>query len=435
MSQQIIEAQPQAGAVEVASSKTALAALRKTALAELSVVDAGLAALRRKYRNKVYPVGTAEGLEAARKARMDIRERRYKVPKIVDEQKAAIRQVAADVGSEGDRIVAALMELETPIHEQIKAEEDRKAEAKQAKEREAHEAKARIDAVVDAIIAKPTEVVGLGSDVIGTALLEVTAIEVSLELHGEHAGRVEAVKNSTIERLETMHAAALAHEQEAKAQEETRAKLAAEREQLEREQREHNERMAAQRAELDRLTRAAQEQAQAIAQQAATQREQAERIERERQQRATDVDNRIGDITALPAIHATSTAVAIESAIRTLNDTILSAAYFDARVPEAEQAKLIAMELLRKLHSAALQREEEAASEAERQRVEAAAAQARHLADEAKRAQASQLYDALNNLLTCAELSGPVCVQTALLIEAANHAIEKSTPAQEGMNP
>ncbi|MBB6559620.1 vacuolar-type H+-ATPase subunit I/STV1 [Acidovorax soli] len=430
MSQQTIEAQPQAGAVETTNSKTALAALRKTALAELSVVDAGLAALRRKYRNKLFAVGTAEGMAAARKARMDLRERRYKVPKIVDEQKAAIRQVATDVGTEGERIVAALLELESPIHEQIKAEEDRRAEAKQAKEREEREAMARIDAVVDAIIAKPTEVVGLGSDVIGTALTEVEAIEVTLETFGDHAGRVEAVKNSTIERLETMHAAALAHEQEAKAQAQARAKLAAEREQMEREQREHNERMAAQRAELDRLTLETQAQAQAIERQAVAQREQAERIERERLQRITDVSNRISDITALPATHAASTALQLESAIRTLNDTLLTAAYFDDRVPEAEQAKHTALEELRQLHRDVAQREADAAIAEACEREEAAIAEARRLADDAKRANANQLYDALANLLTCAELRGDVCVQTALLMESARHAIEKSTPAQ-----
>ena len=107
MNQQIIEA-PRAGAAELITSKTALVALEKAALAELSVVDAGIAALRRKYRNKTYDVATAEGMDAARKARMDIRDRRFKVPHIVKDQKAAIKKVAEKVDSEGERIVAAL---------------------------------------------------------------------------------------------------------------------------------------------------------------------------------------------------------------------------------------------------------------------------------------------------------------------------------------
>lgn len=430
MNQQVIEAQPQAGAVEVINSKTALAALRKTALAELSVVDAGLAKLRRQYRNKRYPVDTTEGMDSAKKARMDIRERRYKVPKIVAEQKAAIKQVAEDVGTEGERIVAALLELETPIHEQIKAEEDRKAAAKEAKERETREALERTDAVIAGILAKPSEVAGFNSADIAAVLKTVEELAVTLEEHGEHAGRVMAVKGSTIERLEAMHAAALAHEQEALAQAESRAKLAADREQFEREQREHNERMAAQRAEIERNAAAIQAQAQAIEQQAAQQREQAERIERERQQRATDVDNRIGDITALPAKHANSTADLIATNIATLNDTLLTTAHFDGRVAEAEQAKGTALQLLRKLHADALQREADAAAEADRKREEAAAAEARRLADDAKRNSADKLFSALENLLTCAELSGPVCVQTALLMETAQHAINHATPVK-----
>lgn len=437
MSTKTIEAE--ANDIEVVTPQTALIALEKAALSQLSAVDAGLAKLRRQYRNKVYDVSTTEGMDNAKKARMDIRDRRYKVPKIVAEQKAAIKAVAEKVDNEGDRIIAVLLELETPIHEQIKGEEDRKAAAKEAKEREAREAKERVEAVIASILAKPADVVGRPFAEMAAAIKTLEDMPVTLEEFGDHAGRVEAVKSSTIERIEAMHAAAVAHAKEAQALAESRAALAADRERMdredkerreqrEREQREHDERMATQRAEADRITAAAKAQADAIELQAAQQREQAERIERERQQRADDIQRRIAAISELPAKHAASSAAAIAVMLVWLDELQIVPDYFDGRTAEALAWRVESTKLLAELRTAALQRELDAAAEAQRQRDEAAKAEAQRASDEAKAKAATKLYDALVGLLACQELSGTVSTETATLIETANAAIAAAVP-------
>ena len=429
------------GAIEVVNSKTAIEALRKTSLAELSVVNAGLAKLRRQYRHKEYEVGTTEGMEAAKKARMDLRDRRYKVPHIVKAQKAAIRQVAEDIDTEGERITAALLELENPIHLQIKAEEDRKTALKEAKDKEEREAKARIDAAIESVLAKPGEVAGLSADEIGAALKTLEEMQITLEEFGEHAGRVEAVKNSTIERLEAMHNAALAHAQEQQALAESRIALEAEslrqaedlrkqREKMESEQREHNERMAAQRADLEKLALETKAQADAIALQAAQQREETERIERERQQRVADVQQRINAIKAAPTVFAGRSAADILVELQRIQQLALTPEFFDARAEEAGLVRVDALAALETLHSQAVESERLIAEqrEADERAAKDRAAQAAAL--DAKRAVANELYDALTGLLACQELNGDVCEDTAYLIQNATAVIAQGTPAQ-----
>lgn len=429
----------EAGAIEVVNSKTAIEALRKTSLAELDVVSAGLAKLRRQYRDKVYAVDTPEGMEAAKRARMDLRERRYKVPHIVKAQKSAIRQVAEDVDTAGERIVGALLDLENPIHDQIKAEEDRKTALKEAKDKEEREAKARIDAAIESVLAKPVEVAGLSADEIGAALKTLEEMQITLEEFGEHAGRVEAVKNSTIERLEAMHNAALAHAQEQQALAESRIALEAEslrqaedlrkqREKMESEQREHNERMAAQRADLEKLALETKAQADSIALQAKKQREENERIERDRQQRLADVQQRINAIKAAPTVFAGRSAADILVELQRIQQLALTSEFFDGRAEEASLVRVDALSALETLHSQAVESERLIAEqrEADERAAKDRAAQAAAL--DAKRAIANELYDALTGLLACQELNGDVCEDTAYLIQNATAVIAQGTP-------
>ena len=437
MNQQIIEA-PRAGAAELITSKTALVALEKAALAELSVVDAGIAALRRKYRNKTYDVATSEGMDAARKARMDIRDRRFKVPHIVKDQKAAIKKVAEKVDSEGERIVAALLELETPIHDQIKGEEDRKAAIKAQKEREEAEAAARVETASADILAKPADVAGKSSEHIALAIEALDAVPVSLELYGDSAGRVDSVKAATLERLDGMLQAAQAHEKEQQELAAQRAALDAERqrqeeaartqrEQMEQQQREHDARMAEQRAALEKMQRETQAQADEIARKAAEQREQAERIERERQQRAEDIQRRIDAIRSSPETHADSSAAAISAALQALDDMVIVGDYYDDRTADAQAARATSRHALTVMFASATERERIQAEQAAAARRKADELAAQAAALDAKRKVAEQLFDAVTGLLDCEELAGEVSESTRALIKNAHDVIAQAT--------
>lgn len=255
------------GAVEV---------LRSTALAQLNAVDRGIAALRERYQGVVFDVSTSMGMEAAKKARMDIRERRYKLPHIVKEQKGVLKQIAESIDTESERITSALLELETPIHDVIRAEEDRKAEEKAERERKEREAAAKVQADIDGMRNVLLQAVGKTSDEIQSLIDGVRPVNISLEAFGDRAGEAQQVKLQTLDRLSELKNAAQTNEklqQEMAAQRAELELLNAERQR--REERERQERDAAERAQREAQERKQREAEEKLA---------AERAEFERQQ-------------------------------------------------------------------------------------------------------------------------------------------------------
>ena len=102
-------------------------------LAKFSRVEAGLAALREKHGNVVYPVATTAGMEDAKSARAEIRAGRFAVEKLRKAAKTPLLQIGRRIDQEAIRITEAILEVEQPIDDQIKAEEARKAAEKEAK--------------------------------------------------------------------------------------------------------------------------------------------------------------------------------------------------------------------------------------------------------------------------------------------------------------
>ncbi|AVS68155.1 hypothetical protein C8245_23050 [Paracidovorax avenae] len=260
---------------------TAVEVLRSTALAELSAVDLGIAALRDKYADANYDVSTTKGMDAAKRARLDIRERRYKVPHIVKAQKEVLTQISRDIDSEGDRITQALLALETPIHNVIKAEEDRKAEEKAERERVARERAERIQRDMDTMRDAVLQAVGTTPERIQQLMDSVLAVDVTVDAFGDRAGEAMQLKLQTGNRLADLKAQAEAaavlqaqlEEQRAALRRAEEARKASE--ELERQVREAAER--AQREEADRLQREAADQ---LAQErAAFERQQQEAVE------------------------------------------------------------------------------------------------------------------------------------------------------------
>jgi hypothetical protein len=102
-------------------------------LAKFSRVEAGLAALREKHANVVYPVATTAGMEDAKAARAEIRAGRFAVEKLRKNAKTPLLQIGRRIDQEAIRITEAILEVEQPIDDQIKAEEARKAADREAK--------------------------------------------------------------------------------------------------------------------------------------------------------------------------------------------------------------------------------------------------------------------------------------------------------------
>lgn len=104
-----------------------------TPIAEYTATAAALAKLEETYKGVIYDVTTKEGLAAAIKGRAELRGLRVALERTRVEIKAPALKRAREIDSEAHRITDALLALETPIDDQIKADERRKEAEAQAK--------------------------------------------------------------------------------------------------------------------------------------------------------------------------------------------------------------------------------------------------------------------------------------------------------------
>jgi hypothetical protein len=105
-----------------------------TALAEFDKVSAGLTQLKQTYGGVLFDVEMPEGLAMAKAARAVPRQIRYDVENVRKSAKAPLLSLGKKLDSEAARIISAILEIETPIDQQIKTEEARKEREKQARE-------------------------------------------------------------------------------------------------------------------------------------------------------------------------------------------------------------------------------------------------------------------------------------------------------------
>ena len=249
-------------------------ALVQGALVEFDKVEYGLADLKARFGNVIYDVGTTAGMAAAKAARLEIRGPRYAVDKVLKATKEPLNAIKKELDDRAGQITAALLEIETPIHEQIKAEEDRKAAEKAERERVAAEKKLAVDNAMTWIRNHTIQAVGKSSADIADLLKSLETMEVTLEALGDRAGEAEQCRLMTIDILDGMHAAVFAQEAAAAEFEAQRIRLEAERAEQERIAREAAEKAEAEPAEKRRAFQ--QEQADARARQEAAARQEEE---------------------------------------------------------------------------------------------------------------------------------------------------------------
>lgn len=211
--------------------KTALAIRKnlaqvKTALTEFDKISAGLADLAARYPvDLVYDVTTGKGMADAIAHRAAWRDPRINVEKYRKTAKAPVLALGNDIDARASWLTEQLLIGETPVHEQIKAEENRKAAVAQAK----------IDAEVGRVIAIQEAIedihmdsmtAGKPSSVI-TGILEAMRVRfLDPKVFQEMMAQAKAAQTSAIGRLEQALKAQLFSEAET-------AKLVAERAELE----------------------------------------------------------------------------------------------------------------------------------------------------------------------------------------------------------
>lgn len=183
------------------------ATVKSTALAPLNVVEAGIAALREKHGGKTYEIQTTKGYAEAKADRMAIRDARYKVPHIVKEQKAILKEVITDLEAYGEKIVENLLEIEQPITAVMEQEDERKRKAKEAAEAKKRAMSEAASTTINAIRDRITLAVGQTPAAIQEIITVCEAIEGSEEEYGDRNGEVLRARSETLAKLREMHAA------------------------------------------------------------------------------------------------------------------------------------------------------------------------------------------------------------------------------------
>jgi colicin import membrane protein len=224
-----------------------------TELAEYSPVAEALTALRARYANVAFALATTEGNKAAREARSVLVSLRTGLEAKRVELKAPTLERGRLIDAEAKRITAAILALEQPIDQQIKADEQRRAAEAEARRKAEQE---RIDghmAALGRIKGTPAQHAMSDSATVQAAIVAVQALEVGAGQWQEFAEHAAKARAEALDSLGALLAAAQAREAEAQRQAEERARL----ERVAAEQRAEAARLAAERAEQERQAAAA----------------------------------------------------------------------------------------------------------------------------------------------------------------------------------
>lgn len=217
--------------------KTEIEEKPTSAIAEYSSTVAVLARLNKDYKDAKYDVATPKGMAEALKARAEVRTYRIGLEKERVKIKAAVLERGRLIDSEAKRITAELEALETPIDDQIKAEENRKEAERLAKIEVERLRVERIQRDIDDIRNIHLTMRGKKSEEIEETL-EICRKGIVAEKFQEFAPVATVAAQEAIANLETLY-------KEVKEQEDEKARIIAERAELERLRKEQAEREAA----------------------------------------------------------------------------------------------------------------------------------------------------------------------------------------------
>lgn len=352
----------------VERSEAALrAAARRIELAELATKSAGITTI----------TNTA-GYQECHAARMVLKNTRVEIEK---QAKAAREDATAFTKAVivVEKELVAIIEPEEKRLQAIQDAHDEKVEAEKAeKQRLEQERVAGINQRIDWIRAQIVEFVGKPATEIAAMLDDLSGLPMDEENYGEFLSVAQTALATTTGKLQEMHAAAVANEQEA-------ARLAEERAELERQreaQQRRDDEARQQREEQERLDREARERTEAEA------REQRQREDAERQ-RVAGIKDKVAEIAAAASAEYADSA-AIQAAIDRLLNPLPTHDTFAEFTPDADAATVRAVSTLReRLESrvAHEQRERERQEAADRDAEARRQAEAKDAAERDEKAQ------------------------------------------------
>ena len=258
-------------------------ALRTAAMQELDAVEAGLSDMEKKYSGVVYDVTNTEGMNQAKAARAAIRDPRYKAENIRKEKTGQLAALGREINDRAGKIKDRILAVEDPIHQQIKAEEERKEAEREAKRQAEAERIAGMNARLDNIRNMPLQAVGAIADELQQAIDRVAADE--LEGFDEvYLPTAKQTRDTALDALRKMLAERQALDEQAAQLERQRQEQAARDAEAAEQRRIADE---AAKAERDRLAAEAQAKADA---EAKARREQQEKEDADRADRQAEED-------------------------------------------------------------------------------------------------------------------------------------------------
>lgn len=251
-----------------------------TEIQEYTETEAGLAKLREKYSAVVFDVTKPKEMVAAKEARAELRTLRVALEKKRVEIKLPALQRCRLIDDEAKRITAELSKLEDPIDETIKAEEGRKEAERIESARLAELAARELRTKLDAIRARPLQVIGKPAEAIRAAVEETRALTV--DGFPEHLqAEATQVRDEAVARLVDMHTERVAADVEA-------GRLAAERAELER----LRQQQETERVERERISAEARQRDEAERKAARDKQDVELRAQREEQERVLAADRK-----------------------------------------------------------------------------------------------------------------------------------------------
>jgi hypothetical protein len=267
-----------------------------TSIVEYTETDSALAELRNKYQGVVYDVAKFKHMQEAKSARAELREKRVALEKMRVSIKAPALERCRQIDSEAKRITGELLALESPIDEQIKAEEHRKEREKAAKEEAEREAQARIQARFDEVKGFPLQAVGKTPAQISELIEEANLLDGQFDTEVQTAafkfeqGVAIAALKTALERQMEAEAEAERIKAERAELERLRAEQEAVRAEADRLAREERDRQAAEARRLEEIARAEREAKERAEREAREIAERAARQAREEEQRRIDAE-------------------------------------------------------------------------------------------------------------------------------------------------
>ncbi len=221
------------------------------AMSIIDPIEKVLATAREKWAGVVFDLTTTKGNKEARQARAEIVSIRTSADKaykewnqpILEQQRLAREKVAY--------IKDEVLKLETPIDEQITADEARREAERQAKvEAEAARVKTIRDRIA-VIAGLPTAVLGMTSPEVDDVISDLRAVPLTEERFAEFLQEASDLVGQMVEKLEAIRNSAAAREEAERKLEAQRRELEEARLRQEQETNAERERLAAQQRELD----------------------------------------------------------------------------------------------------------------------------------------------------------------------------------------